>query len=655
MPSEPTGGAHPSAVLSAYLEPIARGRRVAILGEATLDLAARLADRGARLVHAYDPEPARVAEAISRSGRGGTVAFAVLEAELGVRDGAFDVVVVPDLSLFGDPGELVRRARRLAGPAGVAVFASPNVAAARPLARRKPGAPKPLGYYELFDVVALQFTTVRMVGQAPFVGYTIADFAPDGEPEVSVDTSILAAAEEPEWFLAVASERPVPLEGYSVIELPIVHFADALSAQIDVDAERTALAEAQARIALMNAELEKFRDQRRERSRDLEARDTSAATMASRLVEIERENEGHAARVSAIEARAGDEHVRAERLAHELREAGEELARQRERATKLVKQLDDEKKARTKADVELGVLRARPETSSGKDRIDALTAELDAALTRIAELEDPITERRPGRTKDPVILAKIAELEAALRYAKSQAVELLDKHEAALARVATLTTTLAQATAAREALELRLAARGAEHLLAVATRDAQLDELTKHATESVAADVAVLEATLRERGALIAKLTAELRESERIGREIVGELEEALAERPAATPPPENGAPPVPPGAPGTDPSSTRFDALAVKAAKAEADAHTASWRVAELERRLLDAELERTDPSATQVELEQALVAARQEIAALRGAIGPGRDRGDLERAVMEQSALLQQVAASQDPVVSR
>ena len=33
-----------------------------------------------------------------------------------------------------------------------------------------------------------------MVGQAPFVGYTVADFAPGGEPEVSVDTSLLAAS-----------------------------------------------------------------------------------------------------------------------------------------------------------------------------------------------------------------------------------------------------------------------------------------------------------------------------------------------------------------------------------------------------------------------------------------------------------------------------
>src|SRR5690606_30434932 len=88
---------HPSLVLGAYLEPLVRGRRVAVLGDARIGLAARLIERGARLVHAYDPEPARVAEALARvaPGRGPHPAFAVLEGDLGVRDGAFDAVVIP--------------------------------------------------------------------------------------------------------------------------------------------------------------------------------------------------------------------------------------------------------------------------------------------------------------------------------------------------------------------------------------------------------------------------------------------------------------------------------------------------------------------------------------------------------------------------------
>src|ERR1700679_3953821 len=213
---------HPSIVLSAYLEPLIKSRRAAILGDATIGLADELSQRGARLLHVYDPDAARVAEALARAARPSgaarphPIAYAVLAGDLGVRDGAFDVVIVPDLSLFDDAADALRRARRLVPPSGVAVFVVPNAGgvARRLLPDARTGARSstlgadgkavgPLGYYELFDLVSLQFAKVRMIGQAPFVGYTVADFAPSGEPEVSVDTSLLASSEEPEHFLAI--------------------------------------------------------------------------------------------------------------------------------------------------------------------------------------------------------------------------------------------------------------------------------------------------------------------------------------------------------------------------------------------------------------------------------------------------------------------
>src|SRR5690348_16643055 len=104
-------GFHPSIALAPFVEALVVGRRVAVLGDATLGLADALLARGARLVHAYDPDPARVAEAIARkapafgspaagkpAARG--VVHALLGDDLGVRDGAFDAVVIPDLSSF---------------------------------------------------------------------------------------------------------------------------------------------------------------------------------------------------------------------------------------------------------------------------------------------------------------------------------------------------------------------------------------------------------------------------------------------------------------------------------------------------------------------------------------------------------------------------
>src|SRR5689334_8630467 len=104
-------GLQPSLVLSAYIEPLLRGRRVAVFGDATVGLVDDLGKRGARLVHVYDPDHSRAGEAMARAlpARQHAITYAVLTADLGVRDGAFDLVIIPDLSIFPDPTEILRR------------------------------------------------------------------------------------------------------------------------------------------------------------------------------------------------------------------------------------------------------------------------------------------------------------------------------------------------------------------------------------------------------------------------------------------------------------------------------------------------------------------------------------------------------------------
>src|SRR6185295_2528577 len=114
------------------------------------------------------------------------------------------------------------------------------------------------------------------------------------------------------------------------------------------------------------------------------------AALSARVVELELALEAHALRARELEARAGDNHVRAERLTSQIRDLEEELRRQRDRGTKLSKLLDDEKKLRTKAELELGMLRGRADAPGAKERIDALTAEIAAAQARIADLEHEV-------------------------------------------------------------------------------------------------------------------------------------------------------------------------------------------------------------------------------------------------------------------------
>jgi hypothetical protein len=652
---------HPSIVLSAYLEPLVRGRRVAILGDATLGLADELGERGARLVHVYDPDAARVAEALARSapGRAHQVAHAVLAGDLGVRDGAFDVVIVPDLSLFADPADAIRRARRLVPASGVAAFVTPNTGGAAQ--RLVPGGSDAepagkLGYYELFDLVSLQFAKVRMIGQAPFVGYTVADFAPNGDPEVSVDTSLLVSSEEPEHFIAVGSDRVIPLEDYAVVELPWSDVSAALARRPARAAAELARAQVEAdaagvRAAALGAEVAALRE--REASlivlvSEAEARTSIAATRAA---ELEVAVESREARLHEIEARAGDNHVRAERLTNQIRDLEEELRRQRDRGTKLHKLLDDEKKARTKAELELGIFRGNPQIPGAKDRIDALAAELDAAraqLAHLVHLEADLAEARrrlaeppppaPPPPPDAKMLERIDELEQAVDISLRDAAEAAAQRDAALDRARKAEARLARADEVARRLteaerlaterEKRIAEQDARLAAVQVAHEAALEAALEAARQSAAParddgpeltaladEIASLEAALRERGQVIAGLHRDLREGERVGKELLGELE-------ALRPWTGNGVSQASGGWAQDDDLRGRLDALASGAARSEADLQAATWRIAQLERELGEARRTSVEPTPVQAELEQALAAARDEVASLRRAL---------------------------------
>jgi chromosome segregation ATPase len=88
----------------------------------------------------------------------------------------------------------------------------------------------------------------------------------------------------------------------------------------------------------------------------------------------------------------------------------------------------------------------------------------------------------------------------------------------------------------------------------------------------------------------------------------------------------------------------SQLDLLSQTAARTQADLQAASWRIAQLERELRDARTGQEQPSREHDELEQALVAAHEEIASLRRALQG--DRSGVLRELVEQSVLLHQVA---------
>jgi SAM-dependent methyltransferase len=318
MSSAPEPVIEPAIVLAAYAEPIATGRRVLFVGPATSALPARLLERGARVVLACDPDPVRVAEATATNRLGGLSFSALSEGNLALRDGAFDVCIVEDAGI-ADPVSLVKKLRRALTPRGVAILASLNPEARVPLMPHRPSGVVSLDYYALYDAVKAEFEHVRMLGQAPFVGYVVADFAPEGTPEPSLDTAFLpSGAEEPELFIAVASQQPVALDAFAVVQLPYRSVLTGPSTDSDaLRRERGAEADVRGKLSELEAELVKERQAAAAKHAELtQARKLAAskdaelgqerATAAARAAELVSERQASAARDAKLrEAETG--------------------------------------------------------------------------------------------------------------------------------------------------------------------------------------------------------------------------------------------------------------------------------------------------------------------------------------------------------------
>ena len=421
----------PAIVLAAYAEPVASGRRVLFVGPAVSALPARLRERGARLVHNSDPDPVRVAEATAKN-RSKDVSFSALaDGHFALREGAFDVAIVEDAGIT-DPVALVKKLRRALTPRGVAILASLNPETRVPLLPHRPSGVISLDYYALYDAVKTEFEYVRMLGQAPFVGYVIADFAPEGTPEPSLDTAFLpAGAEEPELFIAVASQQPVELEAFAVVQLPYRSVVTG-AASNDSEALRRSRAEAiELRGKLTEAETSLASDKQ------------GLTTLRAKLAEAEADKQGLSALRSKLTeaetASAADKQALAARDA-KLREAETRVFARDAELLALRQELENKNQTLKQQESRLTELSAKLKQGPSPEEAAAAAADLSALENTLAErgehirkLERDLREAErvgkelvrqlPGATPDSAAETrrKAGESELAQKLAKSQA------------------------------------------------------------------------------------------------------------------------------------------------------------------------------------------------------------------------------------------
>ncbi len=382
----------PGIVLAAYAEPLLEGRRVVVFGDGTSALSAELVERGARTVHVYDPETSRAAVAAGRNRSKQISVVPLDEADVAIRDGAFDVAIVEDLCDATEPAALLKRVRRALSQRGVAIVASPNAEARRALVPRTgAGRGASIGYYELYDAVAAEFPEVRMLGQTPFVGYAIVDFAPEGEPDVRIDSGLVpGGAEEPEWFVALASRHPVECDAFGLVQLPSARVLGRREVDEELAAELRAARANEARLV--------------DRVAVLERSQLDASAKAATL-------DGSTARIAALEAELAGATERFERELRHVR--GEsESSLNRIRALSLEKQALEETLATERtAQVELAAAVARKSEELTHLRATASPPEDE----EIARLESNLKERGE----------RVRELETDLRESERLGHELI--------------------------------------------------------------------------------------------------------------------------------------------------------------------------------------------------------------------------------------
>jgi hypothetical protein len=425
----------PAIVLAAYAEPVASGRRVLFIGPAVSALPARLLERGARLVHVCDPDPVRVAEATAKN-RSKDVSFSALaDGHFALREGAFDVCIVEDAGI-SDPVPLIKKIRRALTARGVAILASLNPETRVPLLPHRPSGVISLDYYALYDAVKTEFEHVRMLGQAPFVGYVIADFAPESTPEPSLDTAFLpSGAEEPELFIAVASQQPVELEAFAVVQLP---YRSVVTGAASNDSEalrrsrgealdlRSKLTEAEALLASDKQSLSTLRGKLTEAENALAGEKQSVTSLRGKLTEAEAalaaDKLGLAARDTKLreaETRVFARDAELLGLRQELENKNQQLKQQEAKLTELTGKLKQGPSAEEAAAAASDLSALEKTLAERGEHVRKLERDLREAERVGKEL----VRQLPGGNPDSAAETrrKAAESELAQKLAKSQA------------------------------------------------------------------------------------------------------------------------------------------------------------------------------------------------------------------------------------------
>ncbi|MBK8481425.1 MAG: methyltransferase domain-containing protein [Proteobacteria bacterium] len=333
-------------------------------------------------------------------------------------DASFDLALVPELQRWIARGSLLSELQRVLRPGGIAVFVVPSADV---------GTAPGLSYGDLLDYLEQSFEHVRILGEIPFLGRTMADFSPAGEPEAALDCSLIGEDEPPSHYLALCSDRALEALPYTVLQLPLASWEDEplwLRDQLAragqerdravqrAEAHQRELQQLQLRVAAgarQQADLQRVHEERDDLREQLEAlrrlqvlagprRERGGALAVGAAPELgtgrsagEGASAGAAPELDRERRRAEEERARHEALQLRMTELRGQLVQQRQRG-------DVAERARAGALAELEPLRRRAERA--EQRCDALVDHIEQGAAEATRLQQRVAELQALRQND---------------------------------------------------------------------------------------------------------------------------------------------------------------------------------------------------------------------------------------------------------------
>lgn len=561
MSKHASEGDYAELSLAVYVEELALHKRVLFVGDPTSPAPERLA----RVARSVDVVSTR--SRVRGTRRGGRVAS---RRWPGPEDEAqWDLVIVPDLPAAGlATEEKIDEIARWLAPGGALVAGTPDPdgPAATPAA---------LAYEALFDLLDPAFEHVRMLGQAPFAGFSVVDFAPSAELEVTFDGSILeGGGESAERYYALCSDRAVSLDAYAVVQVPSAAapagegraqgVRDARASDV---AER--LREQQDALDAANVHAEEIERELEDARREIDEARAELDRARQRSEEARVERDALDARVRGLESQIealsereadGEEYARLEAAlqerGHELTELRVEVERRGTLVRDLVEELRESRRAAPSEPAPSPALASTLEFSPAQLQ-QVLHAQLDEAVQRVvaAEAEKAELSFRLDEVRGELAMAErrfageleeLRRVEAALRGTvrglNARLAEVIELHQLTQARLALADDDRAAAEArsqrlarelaeVREHVELEIArARVSQAAEESAAGDGAGAELRAERERAAAREGELLGALARARdeaAELAARQTAGRVEAER-AREALTELEQQV-------------------------------------------------------------------------------------------------------------------------------